>query len=103
MSKIYFLSTVRNLLRSLTVYSIGEAFIKIVHLLIGFFIATIITTIVSQTGDWGIVAGAVTVTYIELIGKYLCAICFKRLNSLRIGIVYGLFVDALCDLLLKKF
>lgn len=80
MSKPYFLHTLQNIFYLFRLYSIGDTFLKIVNLLLGFFLSTMMTTIVSQTGDWGIVAGAIIVTYIELTSKYLCAICF--LNTL---------------------
>nr|YP_010338483.1 hypothetical protein MW432_pgp148 [Rhodaphanes brevistipitata]UNJ18433.1 hypothetical protein [Rhodaphanes brevistipitata] len=108
MRKSYFLDNFQNFFRFFTLYSISYTSIKIVNLLIGFFLSTVMTTIVGQTGDWGVVAGAIAVTYIELSSKYfyekklLNSQFLTNFNSLKIGIVYGLFVDALCDLFLMK-
>nr|YP_009745207.1 hypothetical chloroplast RF20 [Halymenia maculata]QIG87217.1 hypothetical chloroplast RF20 [Halymenia maculata] len=69
-------------------------------LLLGFFTATIISTIPSQTGDWGILAGAIIVTCNESISKLIYNSHHNRINILniincvKIGIIYGLFVDA---------
>ena len=76
--------------------------------LLGFFAATALSTIPAQTGDWGIVAAAIIVTNQEIISKiiyqykniqYKHQIFFftsllRNCNSLKIGILYGLFVDA---------
>nr|YP_010335952.1 hypothetical protein MW473_pgp145 [Tsunamia transpacifica]QUE27843.1 Ycf20 [Tsunamia transpacifica]UNJ14358.1 hypothetical protein [Tsunamia transpacifica] len=95
-----------NFLRYFNFYSIGYTSLKLLSLLIGFFLSTVLTTLVGQTGDWGIIAGAITVTYIELYSKWIYAIQYSpkknpfinnfcsNLNSLRIGVVYGMFVDA---------
>ena len=81
---------------------------QLLNLLIGFFIATALSTIPAQTGDWGIVAAAIIVTNQEIISKiiYQCnnlkilpkksimTVLFKQCNNIKIGILYGLFVDA---------
>lgn len=76
--------------------------------MIGFFIATALSTIPAQTGDWGIVAAAIIVTNQEIISKIIYQYknltilpkesiiteIFKQCNNIKIGILYGLFVDA---------
>nr|YP_010336740.1 hypothetical protein MW559_pgp146 [Stylonema alsidii]UNJ15146.1 hypothetical protein [Stylonema alsidii] len=100
MLKNRFLNKFQNFLHYLPFYSLGYTAVKIVNLLVGFFISTVMTTMVSQTGDWGIVAGAIAVTYIELLSNWIYGNNFRNnkliinINSLKIGIVYGMFVDA---------
>lgn len=79
--------------------------IHILNLLIGFFTATTLSTIPGQTDDWAIVASALLTSICEFIGyiryhknqirqktpsKYLV----DPLNTMKIGLTYGLFVDA---------
>nr|QCI07241.1 hypothetical protein [Hypnea pannosa] len=73
---------------------------KIICLLFGFFIATTLSTISAQTGDWSIIAAAIIVAYSEVISKIVYKyknkklIIFTIINNLKIGIIYGLLVDA---------
>nr|YP_010902443.1 hypothetical protein REP52_pgp139 [Hypnea nidifica]WCH54298.1 hypothetical protein [Hypnea nidifica] len=73
---------------------------KITCLLLGFFISNILSTISAQTGDWSIIAAAIIITYNEIISKivykykYNKLIIFTAINNLKIGIIYGLLVDA---------
>jgi len=74
--------------------------LNIISLTFGFFIASIISTLPAQTGDWGIISAAVIVTINELISKIIYyskkrnKYYLKLLNNIKIGILYGLFVDA---------
>lgn len=78
--------------------------ISILNMLLGFFISTALSTIPAQTGDWGIIAAAIIVTFYELISKLIYPIprstidneliIGKQINNIKIGILYGLFVDA---------
>ena len=80
--------------------------LNFISLLLGFFISTSISTIPAQTGDWGLVAGALIVTIQEIVSKIIykhnspiykinsCKKILKYCNSIKIGIIYGLFVDA---------
>nr|CRF40083.1 Hypothetical protein ycf20 [Laurencia snackeyi] len=59
------------------------------------------STVPAQTGDWNIISGAIIVTCYEMISKALYKSSTKRvsftinlINNFKIGIVYGLFVDA---------
>nr|YP_009488581.1 Ycf20 [Grateloupia filicina]AWD77401.1 Ycf20 [Grateloupia filicina] len=74
--------------------------LQLISLFLGFYIATIISTIPSQTGDWGIIAGAIIVTFTESLSKIIYSFNNRRtaliytVNCIKIGIIYGLFVDA---------
>lgn len=73
---------------------------QLISLLLGFFLATALSTIPAQTGDWGIIAAAIIVSLSELTSKliykhvHLNRLISSSLNCIRIGIIYGLFVDA---------
>nr|YP_009399070.1 hypothetical protein [Taenioma perpusillum]ARW68467.1 hypothetical protein [Taenioma perpusillum] len=74
--------------------------LSIISLTFGFFIASILSTLPAQTGDWGIISAAIIVTFNEIISKIIyCSgkknkYFLKLLNNIKIGILYGLFVDA---------
>lgn len=83
--------------------------IQLLNILLGFFISTTLSTIPAQTGDWGIIAAAIIVTNQEIISKVVyqkhriyyfrnkhltLQTWLKYCNSIKIGILYGLFVDA---------
>nr|YP_009315511.1 Hypothetical protein ycf20 [Liagora brachyclada]SCW24169.1 Hypothetical protein ycf20 [Liagora brachyclada] len=77
--------------------------LSILYMLLGFFISTALSTIPGQTGDWGIIGAAIIVTFYERISQYTYPLNFKkkinkllmhRINYIKIGILYGLFVDA---------
>nr|YP_009244496.1 hypothetical protein Gchil_083 [Agarophyton chilense]AMK96738.1 hypothetical protein Gchil_083 [Agarophyton chilense]ASP44632.1 hypothetical protein [Agarophyton chilense]UAD84333.1 hypothetical protein [Agarophyton chilense] len=67
-----------------------------------FFLSTVFSTIPSQTGDWGIISGSIIVAFNEIISKniykYLkknyALMIISTFNCIRVGIIYGLFVDA---------
>lgn len=94
------LSSISYLLyRKLTDFSIS-----ILNMLLGFFISTALSTIPGQTGDWGIIAAAMIVTAYEVVSSMVYPIKHrkntsepivgKQINNIKIGILYGLFVDA---------
>nr|YP_010197754.1 hypothetical protein LK367_pgp145 [Gracilaria isabellana]YP_010198749.1 hypothetical protein LK101_pgp143 [Gracilaria tikvahiae]UAD86170.1 hypothetical protein [Gracilaria isabellana]UAD87982.1 hypothetical protein [Gracilaria tikvahiae]UAD88185.1 hypothetical protein [Gracilaria tikvahiae] len=64
--------------------------------------STVFSTIPSQTGDWGIIAASIIVAVNEIISKNIYKHLKKNhksfrlyvFNYIRIGIIYGLFVDA---------
>ena len=98
----------------------------LLFLLVGFFQATTLSTVLGQTGDWDVLASAGLVALTELLGvwlyksplcpllkktkivlvlvrevKYSLSIqspppgwAAKAANVWKIGLVYGLFVDA---------
>nr|YP_009297427.1 hypothetical protein Eryt_102 [Erythrotrichia carnea]AOM66770.1 hypothetical protein Eryt_102 [Erythrotrichia carnea] len=91
-------------------YPLGRLTSTLISLLIGFFLATVLATLPSQTGDWGVVAGGIAVYFDDKFEQFLqgSSNCFTfynvrpfylmsvldTLNSIKIGIIYGLFVDA---------
>lgn len=89
-------------------YKFNSFSIQLLSILLGFFVATALSTIPAQTGDWSIVASAIIVTNQEVISKItyqnyipkyryktiMLKTCLKYCNSIKIGILYGLFVDA---------
>nr|ARW60165.1 hypothetical protein [Laurencieae sp.] len=75
--------------------------INILSLILGFFFANILSTVPAQTGDWNIITGAIIVTSYEIISKLIYknnnikkSFIINLINNFKIGIVYGLFVDA---------
>lgn len=83
--------------------SLKSLSLKIINLLLGFFIATILATIPGQTGDWGIIGSSIIVGCGECISKYVYQKRSKNLklkkyysilNDIKIGTIYGLFVDS---------
>jgi len=65
-----------------------------------------LSTVPAQTGDWGIIAGSIIVTLNEIISQIIYSYkdnsgnntnrlsILEIINSIKIGIIYGLFVDA---------
>lgn len=81
-------------------YSLSELTTGLISLLLGFFISTGLSTIPGQTGDWGIIAASLIVATTELASKIIYSNQNKLttrinlINNFKIGIIYGLFVDA---------
>jgi len=78
-------------------------------ILLGFFLATMLSTLLGQTGDWGLLSSSLLVATIELLSRVLYTnknttqmsqnpsnsrglIIF--FNNVKIGLMYGLFVEA---------
>lgn len=76
--------------------------VNLISLIFGFFLASILSTLPSQTGEWGVINAAIIITINEFISKvfYTNSIAkyknkfLKLINNIRIGVIYGLFVDA---------
>nr|YP_009394721.1 hypothetical protein [Polysiphonia elongata]ARW63283.1 hypothetical protein [Polysiphonia elongata] len=75
--------------------------ISVLSFMLGFFFANILSTIPAQTGEWNIMSGSIIVTLNEITSKKIYShrvvnqyLVFELLNNIKIGIVYGLFVDA---------
>lgn len=82
--------------------------VQILNTLIGFFAATALSTIPTQQGDWSIVAATIIIVNQEIISKIIYQyiqpnysrsnsylnIFIKNCNNIKVGILYGLFVDA---------
>nr|YP_009293671.1 hypothetical protein Rhodyp_075 [Rhodymenia pseudopalmata]AOM64353.1 hypothetical protein Rhodyp_075 [Rhodymenia pseudopalmata] len=74
--------------------------LRLISLYLGFFISTILSTITAQTGDWNIIASSIIVTANEVLSRFIYnrnnskSWIINAINSVKIGIIYGLFVDA---------
>nr|YP_009294469.1 hypothetical protein Aspa_073 [Asparagopsis taxiformis]AOM65952.1 hypothetical protein Aspa_073 [Asparagopsis taxiformis] len=81
-------------------YKLHYLNIKLICFLLGFFIATTLSTIPAQTDDWGVIAASIIVSIIEITSKIIYqnfkyhSINLSNFNYIKIGIIYGLFVDA---------
>ncbi len=97
-----------NTSADLTNYKITILSLELLSVLIGFFISTALSTIPAQKGDWSIVAAGIIIGNQEIISKInyqnrtsfrrkihlVLKIFLKYCNSIKIGILYGLFIDA---------
>ncbi|WP_434686090.1 DUF565 domain-containing protein [Pseudanabaena minima] len=80
----------------------------LISLLVGFFLASVISTISGAKSEQDITTAAITLFIVEMINRYVYTV--KRvtpsdnaaprlltkeiLNSLKLGLVYGLFLEA---------
>ena len=99
---------ITNKIQNVINYKLTTLSIQLLSILLGFFISTALSTIPAQTGDWGIIASAIIITNQEIISKIIYQkttkdyftnklifyTSLKYCNSIKIGILYGLFVDA---------
>lgn len=90
-----------KILKIIFVYQYNILSLNVISLMLGFFLSNILSTIPAQTGDWGIVSAAIIVTINEIISKIIYFwkiqnnhIFINLINGIKIGIIYGLFVDA---------
>ena len=102
------ISIIQKALKKMLDNELNSIGIQLLNILIGFFAATALATIPTHTNDGGIVAAAIIVTNQEIISKiiYQCTdirystkesfinLCLSYCNNIKIGILYGLFVDA---------
>lgn len=89
------------LIKKILNYSFTNLSINIASLLLGFYFSTILSTIPAQTGDWNIINASIISTVNEILSKKFYSsemksksIIIDLINSIKIGIIYGLFVDA---------
>lgn len=89
------------LIKKILNYPFTNLSINIASLLLGFYFSTILSTIPAQTGDWNIINASIISTINEILSKIFYnshikskSIVIDLVNSIKIGIVYGLFVDA---------
>nr|YP_009546556.1 hypothetical protein [Gelidium kathyanniae]AYO27904.1 hypothetical protein [Gelidium kathyanniae] len=81
-------------------YNLTYLSIRLIGLFLGFFLSTALSTIPAQTGDWTIITGSLIVCLNEIISRiyyknqYFKHAIFQISNCIRIGIIYGLFVDS---------
>ena len=89
------------LIKKIINYPFTNLSINIASLLLGFYFSTILSTIPAQTGDWNIINASIISTVNEILSKKFYSskmksksIIIDLINSIKIGIIYGLFVDA---------
>nr|QCI04298.1 hypothetical protein [Anotrichium furcellatum] len=83
-------------------YNFYSFSLHMINFMLGFFISSILSTAPANTGDWGIIGASVIVTLNEIASQLLYKnyLLLKRniiiifINDIKIGIIYGLFVDA---------
>ena len=76
-------------------------------ILTGFFSSVALSTVLGQTGDWAILSSALLSAVVEVISKVFYSSknftqykfvyeisLFSFINNLKIGLVYGFFVEA---------
>lgn len=81
----------------------------LISLLLGFFLASVISTSTGAKSELDIVAAAVTVIVVEIINRFVYStkrstladgslaprlLTTDMLNSLKLGVTYGLFLEA---------
>nr|YP_009297773.1 hypothetical protein Kuma_073 [Kumanoa americana]AOM67507.1 hypothetical protein Kuma_073 [Kumanoa americana] len=97
----FFYCSIKTYLINIFDKQLSNLSLNLLNTLLGFFIATCLTTIPGQTGDWSITGAAIIVSFHEIISmihynnkSHIFNIFFKHFNNLKIGILYGFFVDA---------
>ncbi len=105
-----------NNLLVLTSTQIGQFFsnpwrriaLILISLLLGFFLGTAITSTAGQTSDWDIIAAGFVLLFTEIVSRTVYgrtkkglvngvakpSLLVEVINNLKIGITYGLFVEA---------
>ena len=91
---------------------ISFIFLNFIAVLIGFFLAMNISTILGQTGDWGMLSSGLLTAVIEVTSKLIyegkknlsfvqnikfkknLILCINFLNNLKIGVLYGFFIES---------
>lgn len=98
MIMLYIIQKIRNKIYN---YNFNFVSINIVNLMLGFFLANVLSTLPAQTEDWNIIGAAIIVTINEITSKIIYRykkfnyyIIHNIINNIKIGIIYGLFVDA---------
>ena len=101
-------SYIYTIVKNSITYKLNVLSTQLLSVLLGFFASTALSTIPAQTGDWSILAAAIIVTNQEIISKIIyqgtlskqykkhifLRVFLKHSNSIKIGVLYGLFVDA---------
>lgn len=81
-------------------YKLNELSFNLISLMLGFFIAIVLSTTPTQTGDSSILAASFITTYSEIINYIIYKKEQRKLTIIsilkytKIGIIYGLFVEA---------
>jgi hypothetical protein len=87
----------------------NSVFVSFISILLGFFFATTLSTVLGQTGDWGILSSGFLVASLEILSKFVYDVkknsiikknnirilkILRFLNNMKLGFMYGLFVEA---------
>ena len=101
------MSSLSNFLSSANKYSLAYFANNLIALLLGFFLSNALATLPSQTGEWGIIVSGLLVATTEIISSFVYQFDIRKihsektiflslsiLNNVKIGIIYGFFVDA---------
>jgi hypothetical protein len=97
----------RSWVRKVLLYTV----IHFVAILLGFFLSINLSTILGQTGDWGIFSSGLLVSLVEVLSRFAYKIrrtkrwvllrdkkriflFIEVLNNIKIGLLYGFFVEA---------
>nr|YP_009395957.1 hypothetical protein [Dasya naccarioides]ARW65143.1 hypothetical protein [Dasya naccarioides] len=98
---IYIYKNLKQLTKKFVSYKFNFFSLNIISFMLGFFTSSVLSTLPAQTGDWGILSAAIIVTFNEIISKIIYSYRKKKyidtvnlINNIKIGIMYGLFVDA---------
>lgn len=91
-----------HILKTYLYYHINNLSLQLVSLFLGFFCCTIICSVPKQTGDCGLIIALFLVITNEFLSILIYSsrkykynnIIAKTINSIKIGIIYGLFVDS---------
>lgn len=83
---------------------------RIIGFFSGFFISSIVDTTLGELNEWAIVGAALVVATLESLSKFIYTLVTQKrsylissssvlnlliiLNSVKVGIIYGLIVDA---------
>lgn len=60
----------------------AKFFYNLLTILFGFFLSTLISTLLSQTGDWSVLSASILVAFVELINK----LTYEKKRVLIIGL-----------------
>ena len=88
-----------------------STFVNFIAILVGFFLANAIATILGQTGDWGLLSSGILVAFIENTNRTVyknrkrlgvmyvwlrrpLVYTLEVINNVKIGMIYGFFVEA---------
>lgn len=102
------LKQISKITSNLANYKVNLLGLQLLSILLGFFTSTALATIPAQAGDWGIIAAATIVCNQEVVSRIsyqehsslackaskVIMTLLKYCNNIKIGILYGLFVDA---------
>lgn len=86
--------------------------LNFISILLGFFLSINISTVLGQTGDWGVLSSGLLTASVEMSSRILyqarkkmyltpqtiwsnrVALIIRFVNNVKIGVLYGFFVEA---------